>query len=283
MKLPLFMKYIPMRFALLIAVLLSSLSLTNSNSFEPAAGLIAYYDFNDCTATDLTGNGSDGRLIGNVGCYCGVEEDGLVLDGQNAYIEFPGPVNRYFATSNLTVSFYFRPLGYAAFPQSLLSKRNSCGDDHFLDIQYHHLRQEIGIDFQETVYKYYPDLSTKERFHYLGACSYCTGSNRAYTYINGTLRQESFRCSGVDISNPATLAFSHSPCTQGGRQLPFHGILDQLRVYQYALSSEEIQALYNLYPVEQAETDCLAALNKKTAPSLQDRMESPYLCAKSGR
>jgi hypothetical protein len=37
----------------------------------------------------------------------------------------------------------------------------------------------------------------------------------------------------------------------------FKGVLDELRVYDYALSPEEVEALYKLYPIESAEQDCV--------------------------
>ena len=45
-------------------------------------------------------------------------------------------------------------------------------------------------------------------------------------------------------------------CVLGGFTRRFKGILDELRVYDRALSHPEIKNLYRLYPVEAAETDC---------------------------
>jgi len=39
-------------------------------------GLVAYFTFNECDARDDSGQGSAGQLIGNVRCWCGVEDDG---------------------------------------------------------------------------------------------------------------------------------------------------------------------------------------------------------------
>ena len=83
------------------------------NSLED--GLVAHYSFNYCDARDDSGNGSDGELFGGVGCWCGIEDDGLLLDGARAYIEFPGKVNRYFNTSDFTISFYFKAEQYLVF------------------------------------------------------------------------------------------------------------------------------------------------------------------------
>ena len=60
--------------------------------------LVAYYSFNQCDARDDSGNGSDGRMMGQVSCWCGIDDDGLLFDGINDYLEFEGMVNNYFNT-----------------------------------------------------------------------------------------------------------------------------------------------------------------------------------------
>ena len=78
----------------------------------------------------------------------------------------------------------------------------------------------------------------------------------AHTYINGIMQKSVKRCSGVDLSNDAVLSFSNSPCLDGKVQR-FKGILDEVRVYDRALSEEEVEAIYSLTPIEKAHTDCM--------------------------
>ena len=78
----------------------------------------------------------------------------------------------------------------------------------------------------------------------------------AYTYINGQLQRKATRCSGVDISNDAVLSFSNSPCLDGMTRR-FKGVLDEVRVYDRALSEEEIEDIYKETPIEQALSDCM--------------------------
>ncbi|MCB0571918.1 MAG: LamG domain-containing protein [Phaeodactylibacter sp.] len=221
-------------------------------------GLVAYYSFNYCDARDESGYGSNGVLYGHVSCWCGIEDDGLLLDGVNDYIEFPGKVNRYFNTTDFTVSFYFKPEQYMVFRQSLLSKRMECEEYNMLDLLLDLNSREVQTAVHETPQKYYaglsPGLDTAQWVHF----ALVREGTRAYTYINGQFRRESFRCSGVDISNEAVLSFSNSPCVQNGAARRFKGVLDELRVYSRALSEEEIRKLYNQYPVESAQMDCVS-------------------------
>ena len=220
-------------------------------------GLVAYYSFNFCDARDESGNGSNGKLFGGVGCWCGIEDDGLLLDGAGSYIEFPGKVNRYFNTSDFTVSFYFKAEQYLVFQQSLLSKREDCDQFNMFDLLLDLNSREVSTAVHETPEKYYaglsPALDTTNWIHF----ALVREGTRAYTYINGELHRESFRCSGVDISNNAVLSFSNSPCVHNGQARRFKGVLDELRVYSRALSSEEVRKLYREHPVENAAMDCV--------------------------
>lgn len=248
----------------LFCALLSFFILSSHPSGEEhSAGLIAYYSFNDCDATDETGNGSDGQIYGTTRCWCGIEGEGLLFDGKNNFVEFPGPVNDYFNTSDFTISFYFKSEQYSIFPQSLLSKAEDCNEDHYLDILLDRRMGEVTSRVYETPTKYYKDLSpsldSTGWMHY----ALVREGFRAMTYINGQLRQESYRCSGVDLSNEALLSFSNSPCVLFGKARRFQGILDELKVFDRALSHQEIEQLYLLNPVESANMDCVSFVPDK--------------------
>ena len=228
------------------------------SSFDFDEDLVAYYSFNQCDARDDTNNGSDGQLYGSVGCRCGIEGEGLQFDGGDDYIEFGGVVNRYFNTTDFTISFYIKPKGLSVFRQSLLSKREVCDEYNMLDLLLDKQQGIIDTEVHETPEKDYPNLSP----------SYPGGSwihftltrrgTRAYTYINGVQQRRSARCSGVDISNLASLAFGNSPCVAKGGARRFSGVLDELRIYDRALTEEEVLMLYMRYPVDRDESDCLS-------------------------
>lgn len=226
--------------------------------FNPDQGLVAYYSFNECDARDDSGNGSHGELFGSVSCWCGVEDDGLLLDGVNDYIEFHGAVNNYFGTTDFTLSYYFKAEQYMIFQQSLFSKRESCTEYNMLDFLLDLNKKEIKTLVHETPYKYYGTLSPtvlESGWHHIALVR---EGLKASTYINGQLQREGYRCNGIDLSNKASLSFSNSPCVRSGRIRRFRGVLDEVRVYKRALSKEEIEQLYSLHPVENAAMDCVA-------------------------
>jgi hypothetical protein len=151
-----------------------------------------------------------------------------------------------------------KPEARTAFPESLLGKRESCGDDFAFDLFHNFNQQEVTTIFRESAFKYFKGLSPRlpsgKWFH----VALVRQGIYARTYINGQLVRESRRCSGVDISNAAPLSFSNSPCIQVGKARRFKGVLDELRVYDRALEDEEVEQLYLLFPIENVQMDCVS-------------------------
>lgn len=244
--------------SLIPALLVLFFSASVFASFDENKGLVAYFSFNHCDARDDSGQGSYGQLLGNVRCWCGVEDDGLLLDGADARVVFSGTINHYFTTSDFTLSFYFKPESRQVFPQSLVSKRAACDEDNVLDIAYNATLAELTTDFKESEYKLYHELSPEVQG--TGWQHYALVREGVYarTYLNGKLVRESRRCSGIDLSNEAPFSIGDSPCLETGRMRRFQGVIDELRLYERALSEEDILQLYLLYPVENAQMDCLS-------------------------
>jgi len=246
-----------LRYTTLLLFVLLCTAITNSPlSVDLDRGLVAYYSFNDCDARDETGNESHGTLFGDVGCWCGIENEGLLFDGVDDYVEFEGIVNRYFSTSDFSVSFYYKANQYSVLKQSLLSKRADCEDYNTLDFRLDQNLKKVEMAVSETPIKNYGDISPQTGGEGWKQVVLTRKGTRAYTYINGIPMKEGFRCSGIDLSNEAIFSFSNSPCIQNGRLVRFKGILDELRVYSRALTDEEVFELYLLNPIEKATQDC---------------------------
>ena len=217
--------------------------------------LVAYYSFDNCDARDDSGMGSDGKLFGTVECWCGVKDDGLLLDGVNDYIEFQGRINKYFNTSDFTISFYYRPTGASVYKQSLLSKRTNCDEENMLDIQV--WPNSLDVDFHETDWKDFEGISADTYGQAWHHYTLVRKGIRAYSYINGQMVSESRRCSGVNISNETPLSIGNSPCV-GGTLRRFKGVIDELRIYDRALEQREVLQLYLENPIEKAQQDCFS-------------------------
>lgn len=242
---------------LLLSVAMLFLAPSLPSSVDLQEGLIARFSFNQCDARDDQGSGSYGELSASTRCWCGVDDDGLLLDGESAFVTFYGPVNDYFNSADFTLSYYFKPEGRSAFPLSLVSKRAQCDEYVMLDMYIDFTRPELGVQFQEFPGKNFRDLAPAIEVAGWQHITLVREGLRAFTYINGQLQRESFRCSGVDIANEGLLSIANSPCVQAGRARRFKGIIDELRVYERALTPEEVKALYELFPIENAMMDCV--------------------------
>ena len=126
-----------------------------------------------------------------------------------------------------------------------------------LDIQLNANQNFVDVDLYESPAKYFrdiePDLKETVWLHF----ALVREGIYARTFINGQLQKEGRRCSGVDLTNEAVLSFGNSPCIQQSRVVRFKGVLDELRIYDRALSDKEIADLYARNLVENAEIDCV--------------------------
>lgn len=238
----------------LLYAFLLLLAPTQTPMLPAAADLVAYYSFNQCDGRDDTGMGSDGLLRGQVGCWCGIEGDGLLFDGMDDWVEFSGRVNRYFTTTDFTVSFYIKPEGRAPYLQDLLCKRPSCTEVSMMDILLDPSGKKVRAMLYESPVNHFRELEGRLPASTWMHIALVREGQEARLYINGERQFESFRCRGVDLSNDMPLRFSNNPCSD---TRPFKGVLDELRVYKRALNDEEMRLLYRLNPIENAVMDCV--------------------------
>ena len=228
---------------------------SSSNNLDDS--LIAYYSFDNCDARDDSGFGSDGKMYGFPECWCGVKDDGILLDGKDDYLVFDGIVNRYFSTSDLTISFYIRSTGTTPFKYQLLTKRDSCNLGPQIDFQLNGSFRRLEVECRENEYNYFSGLSTELDDQPWQHIVLVRKGIYAYPYINGTLRQQARKCRGVDVTNQTPLRFSDSPCMGRGLRR-FKGVLDEMKIFKRAFSDEEVLQLFRSVPLDHVNQDCFS-------------------------
>lgn len=207
-------------------------------------GLIAYYPFDDCTATDASElkTGGNGTVVGNPDCGCGVLGDAMILDGIDDHIYFSGNVNPVFRGNDFTISFYFKPFNTSS-AQNIMSKRVDCtGNGSIFNIQFLPSLNFITTDVNESATKKIAlsnSLDLTCWHHYL----LVRENKRVRLYLNGELVDEKVTSTRLDLESSALLRIADSPCvgTSTGR---FRGKIDELRIYNRVLLEEEIAELY---------------------------------------
>lgn len=218
----------------------------------PTTGLVAYYSFDDCSLEDATGTSSnDGIVSGlDISCECGVSGQAIRLNvnengvGQNDYstVIFPGPLNDEFDDENFTLSFYFKPIGING-TMDIFSKRENCATESSFAIRYTAASNFINVVMSES-----NALNSSISYQLpFGQCWYHVvvwrDGTKARLYINGEEVQEVRSTAKVDLSNNEFVRLSGSPCIGVG-DLPYDGLIDEIRMYNRALDKDEVASLY---------------------------------------
>ena len=192
-------------------------------------GLVGWWKFDEGSGTvayDSSGNGNDGNLSGGPIWTAGKIGGALTFDGQDDYVL----VNKDFGAT-LTISAW--------------AKRSS-GDDLML---WCFGNQQTGPDLYFNQNKLYlntwdgaanlfgdflPEINTWYNF------STIISSVETKQYINGTL------LGSANYKSPAGKNFHISMKEHGQGDYAWNGLIDDVRIYDRALSAEEVQALHNL-------------------------------------
>ena len=205
-------------------------------------GLLAHYEF-EGDADDSSGNGNDGEEFGGVSYT-----DGVIGQAANFYNsdEYIG-IENDFALDDFSIAFYGKidevNSDYNFFFQARTSdKDNVLGfayDHGFLHAQYSY----SGL-IGDSQYDYEYDLLASGWTHFVLQTS---GDSNIDIYLNGS-KVTSFDITKTDILLEYITLAQEQDCLRGCFESDQRliGSLDDFRIYNRALNSEEIQALYEL-------------------------------------
>jgi len=242
-------------FTLAVASLVSSISVMNGGvaSAVPVItnGLVAHYEFNG-NADDSSVVGNDGQESGSPNYVTGVVNSAIHFDGIDDSVIIPANSNLSFGTSDFSVAFWFRMSASEGGPEPGLSVDERCCD-------------EWGYGLGASLEMFNSPPLGQVSFGVSGAGfgdATQTGSQIALilddewhtvvgtrsgsavsVYLDGLLMRE---VTGViyDVgeSNPIYLGQRFT----GGNH--HHGTMDELSIYNRALSASEVSTLYSTIP-----------------------------------
>lgn len=236
--------------ATFISVGLTVLTLSASAQSWLTNDLVAYYPFNG-NANDESGYGNHGVVNGASlsADHLGSANGAYSFDGTNNFIELPE--NSAFGSPDYTVSIWFKSAGY---PDGSVQNDNEAA--MLISRGRNNFELALGAPpFVATGIRFLPRLigntghgfdartagfQTNVWHHAVG--TYEQSGNVARLFLDG---QELVL---VHFSGPDT-ANNTQPARLGTRYdgtVPFKGSLDDVRIYNRALSSNEVAALYNL-------------------------------------
>lgn len=217
-------------------------------------GLVAYYPF-DGNANDASGNGMDGSLS-NASFTAGRFGSGLSLSGAaDSYCEVAD--NGLLSPSQaVTISLWMNASSFTNSFSGLIYKSASTPTSAgFSDRSYTlWLRSDGGIHFTSTpagsgsqVVDNSPANGTQldQFFNVIGIVD--TASHLMSIYINGDLA-DSTSYAGDDIKTGNFPLRIGAPFFTVGDQGAFNGVLDDVRIYNRALSQQEVSSLATSAP-----------------------------------
>jgi hypothetical protein len=205
--------------------------------FDPGNnGLVAYYPLEDNT-DDRSGNGLHGTMVGDPAFVDGVKGMALDFNGDD-YIDCDGNVEFSF-TDAMTVSTWVKIRSVTTAWMAMIAK----GENAW----------RLGINNETTGIHYAfsggtrnwqqantaTELTFDEWYHV--AATYDTDVG-AHVYVNGVLDASNPNLDGID-TNEMPLLLGDNPEATGRF---FDGMLDEVRIYNRALSADEISFLSGL-------------------------------------
>ncbi|MBK9981636.1 MAG: gliding motility-associated C-terminal domain-containing protein [Saprospiraceae bacterium] len=238
---------------------------------QPIDGLIAYYSFNGCDAKEDTGSGADGIIMGNATCGCGVLSNGLRFDG-NTTVQILGNLDLLFG-SDFTISFFILPDPQSNKTMDILSKSESCGIDSTVELRYNPGNREMSLTLSEHADNFVRSsgtLPSNRCYHHI---VFVRNNRDHFFYYDGVLKSTVGSVAFVKIKNDGILTIGGGPCQANG-EVPFSGVIDELRLYNRALTSFEVKDLYS--PIDRITSPDTVLF---TGTSMQVRL--PVTCATS--
>ncbi len=207
---------------------------------QPVDGLIAYYSFDACDATDNSGGGTNGIIVGNALCGCGAQSNGFQFDG-NTTIQLLGSTDVLFG-DDFTISLFLQPDPAGNQTMDILSKSETCSIDSTAELRYNPVTREISLTLSQQANNSFRSayVLPKDRcYHHV---VFVRRDRDIYCYYNGVEKSKIGSIAFVKILNNGIFTIGGGPCQANG-EVPFKGTLDEIRFYNRALSSLEVQEL----------------------------------------
>lgn len=233
-------------------VLVTSLLMAASASSQITNGLSLWSTFDDGTAADASPNGNNGIVTGAT-LVNGVASGALRLDGIDDFIRYVNSASLN-PTNQMTICCWFRPVPFVGNGfNSIVGKSYTSHSDPFYQYQLGITGTQYGNDsgragFAGTVANQFTTADTPQNYYFPYQWMHVLG------IFDGTLWCIFVNSSVIAITNRAGTINSFATDLYVGRFQNLSspnsftpGTIDELRIYNRALSSSEIDTLY-LYP-----------------------------------
>lgn len=211
---------------------------TASTSQDVTRGLLGHWTFDDgsgSTARDVSGRSNHGSVMGNAKWTKGVIGGALVLDGKDDFVSIANE-NAFDITGNITVTAWIRVESFTKSWQAIVTK----GDRAW---RLHRAGSKGSVGFACS------DLSRDQVGDLLGMINVADGEwhhvagvhdgDSTLVFVDGVLDASIQSSPNISVNDYPVLIGANA---QASSRL-FHGLIDDVRIYDRALSIDELREL----------------------------------------
>lgn len=207
--------------------------------FDEATGMIVYDSSgNSNHGSIITGTSSINRVAGKVG-------DAINFDGGDDYVELVNLSALNFGTSSFSYGAWVKAAAVGPSPNNrVISKRNGTGPSNIgYDLAVgptEGLRAELSDGSGEAIVELGSSINLNQWYFVMAVVDKST--NQFQLFIDGKQVSSVINNEG-SLSNSFPLTFSRISTGAGGGEY-FNGLIDDIRIYNRALSAAEVKSLY---------------------------------------
>ena len=216
---------------------------------QSAAGLVAGYAFDEglgVSAADASGSGLTGSLTNGAGWGTGRNAGAVLLDGVNDFVELGNPALLQL-TGSMTVSAWVNSAAFPVDDAAIVSKRAGGEVGYQLDTTIDRGPRTIGFKLTSSsggnMFRYGATaLQANTWYHVTGV--YDAATSELHVYLNGQLDDGTLlgTVTATQQNSSANVNIGRRP---GSSSFNFNGRIDDVRIYNRALTAAEIQADMN--------------------------------------
>jgi hypothetical protein len=234
---------------LLITAFLALAASAQAQSFL-TNGLVAYYPFSG-NANDATGNGHDGMVMGATLTTdrFGQSNSAYAFNGTNSLIVVSNSAALQ-PTGDFTISVWSQIPALPGIPESVFCKHfiNANNSGWAIDIEPPGTLLPFLFQAAPLFDGFSPQANIPTGTWFQAVFTYQLSSGACNIYVNGVLADSRIRNYNTN-SDPNPLIIGAEPTSTTGYGYYFTGLLDDVRIYNRALASNEV---YQLFTVEAA-------------------------------
>lgn len=202
--------------------------------------LVHDYQMDDCTLDDALGN-ADGFVFGPNPCGCGVRSNGLGLDGNVHFGEFPQAITDLMS-GDFSLSFYINIDNTGDAVVDIFSLALSCRRDSAFFIRYFPSANQLTVllsDQPGNEVELRGDMDAQTCWNYV---AFTKRGGLTRLYINNVLADEDASQTPINLVIDDNFSLANSPCllNPSNADVRLRGRVDELRFYNRELNDREI-------------------------------------------